>query len=231
MGVDARASPISRASPARRGNGRARERASARRHRSSVRAISREDVKRAAHARGLVLEEKFYGPCFKMIARKARRLGKEGDETRVEAGRARTSDEDANVVATHEGFVAPPPFGILHMDSMRVYNSRIAEDEKGTMRSTFGIAILLGTLSLLAASEAGCKKCELLAIDDGNEYAKKLVRYYSRLGFKVVRVVGENGLSDVPDLLVWGGVGTRMDGDVSALLEKWGNVVQRSIPS
>jgi hypothetical protein len=35
---------------------------------------------------------------------------------------------------------------------------------------------------------------ELLAIDDGNEYAAKLVNYYRRLGFEAVRVVGENGL-------------------------------------
>jgi hypothetical protein len=43
-------------------------------------------------------------------------------------------------------------------------------------------------------SEAGCTKMELLAIDDGNEYAAKLVNYYRRLGFEAVRVVGENGL-------------------------------------
>jgi len=95
------------------------------------------------------------------------------------------------------------------------------------MRSTFGIAILLGTMSLLEASEVGCKKCELLAIDDGNEYAEKLVRYYGRLGFKTVRVVGDNGLKDLPDLLVWGGVGTRMNADVDELLEKWGGVVRK----
>jgi len=42
-----------------------------------------------------------------------------------------------------------------------------------------------------------------------------------------VRVVGDNGLRDLPDLLVWGGVGTRMNGDVDALLEKWGGVVRK----
>ena len=98
------------------------------------------------------------------------------------------------------------------------------------MRSTFGIAILLGTMSLLEASEAGCKKCELLAIDLlGNVHAEKLVRYYGRLGFKTVRVVGDNGLMDLPDLLVWGGVGTRMNGDVDALLEKWGAVREHGL--
>ena len=61
------------------------------------------------------------------------------------------------------------------------------------MRSVFGISILLGSTSALMAHEAGCRKMELLAIDDGNEYAAKLVKYYTRLGFETVRVVGDNG--------------------------------------
>ena len=177
--------------------------------------VTREEIERAANARGLTLETKFYGPVFKISAR------------RMGAGRA--EGEEADVVATHDGFVAPPPFGILHMDSMRVYNSKVSESERGKMRSTFGIAILLGTMSLLEGAEAGCKKCELLAIDDGNGYAEKLVRYYGRLGFETVRVVGENGLRDIPDLLVWGGVGTRMNGDVDALLAKWGGVIRKQL--
>ena len=106
---------------------------------------------------------------------------------------------------------------------MRVYNSRVRGDtERATMRSVFGMSILLGTTSALMARDAGCAKMELLAVDDGNEYAAKLVSYYSRLGFETVRVVGGNGLRDVPDLLVWGGVGTRMNGDLRRLLGKWG---------
>ena len=95
------------------------------------------------------------------------------------------------------------------------------------MRSLFGISILLGTSSALMAHEAGCRKMELLAIDDGNEYAKKLVAYYGRLGFEKVRVVGEGAATDLFDLLVWGGVGTRMNGDLEELLGKWGSIVRR----
>lgn len=191
-----------------------------------------EEIEAAANARGLTLESRRFGPAFKMIARRLRR--DDGEADGVGAGglaseRTDDADADEDIVATHEGFFAPPPFGILHMDSMRVYNSRVTTAEKDTMRSTFGIAILLGTMSLLAASEMGCKKCELLAIDDGNEYAAKLVKYYSRLGFETVRVVGDNGLRDLPDLLVWGGVGTRMNARVDDLLEKWGNVLRKSL--
>lgn len=35
------------------------------------------------------------------------------------------------------------------------------------------------------------------------------------------------GLKDLPDLLVWGGVGTRMNGNVQTLLGKWGGVIRR----
>jgi hypothetical protein len=165
-----------------------------------------EEIEAAANARGLTLESTRFGPAFKMIARRLRR--DEGDAGGLAREWTDDPDADEDIVATHEGFFAPPPFGILHMDSMRVYNSRVTTAEKDTMRSTFGIAILLGTMSLLVASEMGCKKCELLAIDDGNEYAGQ-VRSSTTVGwgFETVRVVGDNGLRDLPDLLVWGGVG------------------------
>ena len=36
------------------------------------------------------------------------------------------------------------------------------------------------------------------------------MQYYSYFGFRRVRAVGDNGLRDLPDRLVWGGVGMRM---------------------
>lgn len=49
---------------------------------------------------------------------------------------------------------------------------------------------------------------------------KRLVKYYSYFGFQRVRAVGDNGLRDIPDLLVWGGVGMRMVGCRSASLSQ-----------
>ena len=49
----------------------------------------------------------------------------------------------------------------------------------------------------------------------------RLVAYYRRMGFTVERVVEGGRLSDLPHLLVWGGVGTRMKGDVPQLLRRW----------
>lgn len=38
-------------------------------------------------------------------------------------------------------------------------------------------------------------------------------------GFKVVREI-KGGFADLPHLLVWGGIGTRMDGDLEFMLAK-----------
>ena len=47
-------------------------------------------------------------------------------------------------------------------------------------------------------------------------------------GFKVIREVGGNGLRDLPDLLVWGGVGTRMNGDIEKMLRRWSPALRKS---
>ena len=50
---------------------------------------------------------------------------------------------------------------------------------------------------------------------------RRLVAYYRRMGFTVVCDVEGGRLSDLPHLLVWGGVGTRMNGNVPRLLHRW----------
>ena len=42
-----------------------------------------------------------------------------------------------------------------------------------------------------------------------------------------MREVGDSGLGDLPDLLVWGGVGTRMDANIETILDKWAAVLFR----
>ncbi len=59
---------------------------------------------------------------------------------------------------------------------------------------------------------------------------KRLVRYYSYFGFMPVRAVGDSGLRDIPDLLVWGGVGQRMDANIEELLRRWTSAIRRSVP-
>lgn len=50
---------------------------------------------------------------------------------------------------------------------------------------------------------------------------QRLVRYYSFFGFRPVKYVDGGRLADLPDLLAWGGAGTRMDADVDAMLRRW----------
>lgn len=193
--------------------------------------VTKEELDEIARRKGLQLSTETVGPFFKITAR--RRSGAKRIEVVNADGEVLEKEsEDMSVIATHDGFIAPFPFRILHLDTMRVYNSRInsqcTEEERKMLKSTFGVSILLGCESLRLGRDAGCTKAELLSIDDGNEYAPKLVKYYERLGFKIVRKVGDGLNTDLTDMLVWGGKGTRMNGDVNELLEKWSNVLRKT---
>ena len=83
-------------------------------------------------------------------------------------------------------------------------------------------------MAFVHADALGCTRAELLAIDDGDDYAQRLVSYYKRIGFTPIREVGLGGLRDLPDLLVWGGAGTRMDADVQILLRRWTRALRRA---
>ena len=78
---------------------------------------------------------------------------------------------------------------------------------------------------MLHGQNQNCSVAEFLAIDDEAFQHKRLVRFFKRAGFKVVRYVGEE-LKDVPDRLVWGGCGTLMTQDISTLLDRWSKVLQ-----
>lgn len=47
------------------------------------------------------------------------------------------------------------------------------------------------------------------------------MRFYKRIGFKVVQEVKGESFGDIGHMLVWGGIGTRMDANVEDLLIKW----------
>tara|TARA_B100000965_G_scaffold7929_1_gene6128 strand:+ start:2957 stop:3457 length:501 start_codon:yes stop_codon:yes gene_type:complete len=65
----------------------------------------------------------------------------------------------------------------------------------------------------------GSKKVRLLAIYDNEGYSKKLVRYFKKIGFKVIKEVGSNPI-DLFLRLIWGGAGTLMKGDSFHILNK-----------
>ena len=71
--------------------------------------------------------------------------------------------------------------GILHLDQLRVFNSRIkqvakseSQDEAPSVQSPFGVGLLVGSLAVRYAYDFGCTKAELLAINDNNQYGLAL---------------------------------------------------------
>ena len=91
------------------------------------------------------------------------------------------------------------------------------------------LSFYLSTLHTLFPQYLGCKnKCtvaEFLAIDDEAFQHKRLVRFFKRAGFNVVRYVGED-LASIPDRLVWGGCGTLMNRDIDTLLKEWSTILK-----
>ena len=74
------------------------------------------------------------------------------------------------------GWLAVYATGILHLDTLRVFNSRIkklgeGEGKAKSIQSPFGVGLLVGALAVRSAYDFGCTKAELLAIKDNDEYA------------------------------------------------------------
>ena len=59
---------------------------------------------------------------------------------------------------------------------------------------------------------------------------RRLVAYYRRMGFTVEHEMEGGRLSDLPHLLVWGGLGTRMNGSVQKLLRRWSKALLAQSP-
>ncbi|KAJ8763575.1 hypothetical protein K2173_002458 [Erythroxylum novogranatense] len=154
------------------------------------------DILASANAQKLDLKLRTLGPFFRITATSL--------ETNNELGRA-------------EGLIRVWLRGkILHMDSMRLKRETL-----GMEKSIFGIGLFIGAVAIRHGYECGCKTAELLAINDSDLYHTKLVRFYGRIGFKAVHEVTGSTFGDLAHMLVWGGIGTRMDADVKELMLKW----------
>ncbi|XAR52927.1 hypothetical protein NMG60_11021262 [Bertholletia excelsa] len=156
------------------------------------------EIMEASKAQKIELRLQTVGPLFRITAKSS--------ETQRELGRA-------------EGMVRLW-FGrkgkILHLDSIRLRRETL-----GMERSIFGIGLFIGAVAIRYGYDCGCTTAELLAINDSDLYHSKLVRFYTRLGFKAVYEVTGSSLGDLAHMLVWGGIGTRMDADINHLLFKW----------
>jgi hypothetical protein len=159
---------------------------------------------------------------------------------------ARAAHNKELVLGYVEGFIRPGG-KILHLDKMEVFQPVLKRAKKETGTATedvsggedynntpfllfdfggisFGVGLMMGYRCLLHAVENGCTTAEFLAIDDDDFIHKRLVRYYRRVGFQVVKYVGED-IKDIPDRLVWGGVGTLMREQIPILTQKWSDTL------
>lgn len=154
------------------------------------------DIINASKAQNLELRLQTLGPFFRITATSM--------DTKRELGRA-------------EGLIRVWYGGrILHLDSIRLSRETLGMD-----RSIFGIGLFIGAVAIRYGYDCGCKIAQLLAINDSDLYHSKLVRFYTRIGFRAVHEVTGSTMGDLAHMLVWGGKGTRMDADVEELLLKW----------
>lgn len=118
-----------------------------------------------------------------------------------------------------KGWAIPTPAG-LHLDTLRV---------QGEAR--FGVGVLIWAATFAWALEATpCRSARLLAIRDGEQQHRRLVRYFQRLGFEPVRAVGA-AVMDLPLRLVWGGSGLLMRGDCAeGLARAWRSLQSSQAP-
>ncbi|KAK9183901.1 hypothetical protein WN943_024246 [Citrus x changshan-huyou] len=177
------------------------------------------DILASSKAQNLDLQLQTLGPFFRITAKSL--------ETDNELGRA-------------EGLIRVWLKGrVLHLDSIRLKRETL-----GMERSIFGIGLFIGAVAVRYGYDCGCTTAELLAINDSDLYHTKnaslklkihgrerceilldnidlVVRFYKRIGFKVVHEVTGSTMGDLAHMLIWGGIGTRMDANVEELLLKW----------
>ncbi|CAI5972793.1 unnamed protein product [Closterium sp. NIES-64] len=175
-----------------------------------------------AAARGVRLEIETTGPFFTISAYDATgAFDDRRDDGREGQGGARTSGGSSG----RDARGGKPRLLGRAQGCIRPLLVRMARIDDARQRGVFGAALLIGALVFRWALDThGCHVAQLLAIDDTDEYHAKLVKYYSRLGMRAVRVVEGGSLGDVPHMLVWGGAGTLMEGEILPLLTRWSRV-------
>ena len=82
--------------------------------------------------------------------------------------------------------------------------------------------LIWATTMSWALENTPCRTARLLAIYDQEGYSKKLVRYFRKIGFSLIKEVGSSP-RDLILRLFWGGAGTLMKGDCEKILERLEN--------
>ena len=97
----------------------------------------------------------------------------------------------------------------LQLDTMRVLPN-----------APVGVGHLVWAATMAwALEETPCEKVRLLAIRDAEDQHSRLVRYFSRSGFKPVREIGSAPI-DLPLRIIWGGSGVLMVANCSEVFQR-----------
>lgn len=91
-----------------------------------------------------------------------------------------------------------------------------------------GMLVFIGALAFGAAH--GCTEVYGLAINDEPKQHERLLRYLKRFGGIEVKKISMR-LKDVPNRLLYGGVGMIVKGDIAAMLERSKGMLQRTAPN
>ncbi|KAL4451281.1 hypothetical protein ABPG77_009353 [Micractinium sp. CCAP 211/92] len=191
------------------------------------------EVQEIARERGLEISVKTLGPAYRIVCRDTtdrqpdRRRASSMERAAAEAGEG--VGGTGRVLAVTSGFLVPPPLGLMHCDTLQVFTrGQRGEEGARTRGGALGLGLLMGAATFSFGVERGCRKAEILAINDDDAWHDRLVAYYSRFGFVPVRKVNGDSLADLPHMLVWGGAGTRLDADVPEMLRRWTPAVRRN---
>lgn len=109
-----------------------------------------------------------------------------------------------------KGWALPSRQG-LRLDTMRV---------QGPDTAAVGPLIWAATFAW-ALEATPCRRATLLAIRDGDQQHRRLVRYFRQLAFVPLRELGA-GPTDLAPRLIWGGSGLLMQGDCAEGLRRSG---------
>lgn len=132
---------------------------------------------------------------------------------RVGVARRRDPADPASplvLIGELKGWALPTPAG-LRLDTMRVQGE-----------GTAAVGPLIWAATMAWALEATpCRQATLLAIRDGDQQHRRLVRYFRQLGFVPLRELGA-GPVDLAPRLIWGGAGLLMQADCAEGLRRSG---------
>ncbi len=156
--------------------------------------LNLEVLERQARERGLLLRLQVQG----LAGVRGLRLG---------VARARAKQPPL-LLGELKGWCLPLADG-LRLDTMRVQGERSEAVGPLIWAATFAWAL----------EETPCRSARLLAIRDGEQQHRRLVRYFRRLGFTPLRELAGGPLDLAPRLL-WGGAGLLMQGDCDEGLQR-----------